>query len=257
MLGRTNAGGSGGGGALNFQIVGSTTEPANPKENTIWVNTDTPVTGYVFSGEAPETASTGMLWMLTGDLSAVEFNATKKNCIHICPMSAKQYLGGAWVTKTAKTYQDGAWVDWLLYLFKDGVVNTKVVSGINATISDGALYFDDTITKGYCKTYTTKTPVDLTYANTIHYVMMCSTSTASAYFRGAVYSAAYNGDNIHVDRTLAAVSSDSPFNKEVREVVLDVSKLTGSYYVGYAWGVYSTASGNRSFSGYIYDWWLE
>ena len=28
------------GGGLNFKIVGGTTEPTNPKENTVWINTD-------------------------------------------------------------------------------------------------------------------------------------------------------------------------------------------------------------------------
>ena len=38
---------------LNFGIVGGTAEPAAPAENMIWVNTDTPINGYVFSAETP------------------------------------------------------------------------------------------------------------------------------------------------------------------------------------------------------------
>lgn len=49
MLGRTNTGGAG----LNFKVVGGTTQPSSPKENTIWVNTDTPITSWDFSSEAP------------------------------------------------------------------------------------------------------------------------------------------------------------------------------------------------------------
>ena len=33
----------GGSGGLNFDVVGGTTEPTNPKENTIWVNTETKI----------------------------------------------------------------------------------------------------------------------------------------------------------------------------------------------------------------------
>ena len=36
MLGKTNVGG---GASLNYKVVGGTSAPANPKENTIWVNT--------------------------------------------------------------------------------------------------------------------------------------------------------------------------------------------------------------------------
>lgn len=112
MLGRTNTGGGGGGGGLNFQVIGGTTAPRNPKENTIWVNTDAEITGWVFSATEPETASEGMVWIFVGVSSPVAFNALKKNNITVCPMSAKQYVSGAWVDKEAKSYQNGAWVDW-------------------------------------------------------------------------------------------------------------------------------------------------
>ena len=45
MIGPTNA--RGGGGGLNLKVVGGTTQPTNPRENTIWVNTTTAITGYV------------------------------------------------------------------------------------------------------------------------------------------------------------------------------------------------------------------
>lgn len=65
----------------------------------------------------------GAVWIQTGNSSPVEFNALKKNSIHIYPLSAKQYVGGAWVDKDAKSYQSGAWVDWIpagaLYYFGD------------------------------------------------------------------------------------------------------------------------------------------
>ena len=104
-------GGSGGAG-LNFKVVGGTTEPANPKENMIWVNTDHEITSYIFSATEPESPVEGMVWITTGISSAVEFNALKKNGLQVYPFSAKQYVGGAWVDKVAKSYQGGAWVDW-------------------------------------------------------------------------------------------------------------------------------------------------
>ena len=44
---------SSGQGALNFKVVGGTTEPVSPKENTIWVNTDTEITDWAFSNKNP------------------------------------------------------------------------------------------------------------------------------------------------------------------------------------------------------------
>lgn len=40
-----------GGARLNFKIVGGTTRPETPRENTIWINTDTAIGEYVFRAE--------------------------------------------------------------------------------------------------------------------------------------------------------------------------------------------------------------
>ena len=107
MLGRTNTGGGGGG--LNFQVV-CNPQPNNPKANTILINTDT-ITGWVFSATEP-TGIPGLVWITTGTSSTAVFNALKKNNITVYPISAKQYISGAWVDKTAKIWQNGEWVDW-------------------------------------------------------------------------------------------------------------------------------------------------
>lgn len=128
MIGRTNTGGGGVGG-LNFQVIGGTTAPNNPKENTIWVNTSTKITGWVFSATQP-TGATGMVWISIGTSSPAEFNALKKNGIQVYPMSAKQYVRGAWVDKTAKSYQNGAWVYWWNgHLYEYGNFHERVTGG--------------------------------------------------------------------------------------------------------------------------------
>lgn len=201
--------GGGGGASLNFKVVGGTSAPSSPTANTIWVNTDTAITGWHFGADEPnvydlktnpadqhqyyalhvlsagdilnfvipQTCSVydwiringidgklygiryadgrpvtswnagvkvgvvisnekvdmggtevflaklltygsyyheeGTVWIQTGTTSLVAFNALKKNGIQVCPISANQYVNGAWVAKTAQTYQGGAWVDWI------------------------------------------------------------------------------------------------------------------------------------------------
>lgn len=124
--------GFGGGAALNFKIVGGTEQPANPKEHTIWINTDAAVTSWIISAVQPETPSEGMVWISTGTSSSAEFNALKKNGINVYPLFAKQYVSGAWVDKTAKSYQNGAWVDWFVYLLNRGKDNTDLTGGWQA-----------------------------------------------------------------------------------------------------------------------------
>ena len=102
---------SGGSTNLNFKVIGSTTEPSNPEENMIWVSTDQGITSYSFSATEPENPIYGMVWITIGTSSTVEFNALKKNGIQVYPISAKQYVSGAWVDVTAKSYQGGEWVE--------------------------------------------------------------------------------------------------------------------------------------------------
>lgn len=119
----------GGGAALNFKVVGGTTEPVSPSENTIWVNTDADITSWIFSATEPETPAEGMILVLTSTASTIEFNALKKNGIQVYPMTAKQYVSGAWVDKTAKSYQDGAWVEWITYMYDKGNQFTALTGG--------------------------------------------------------------------------------------------------------------------------------
>ena len=111
--------GGGSGGGLNFKVVGNP-QPANPKENTIWLNTDVDITGKYFQAEQPEEMVGGEVWISTGTASRVAFNALKKSTIMVYPLSAKQYVSGAWVDVTAMSYQGGEWVDWILLLYDSG-----------------------------------------------------------------------------------------------------------------------------------------
>ena len=107
---------------LNFEVVGGTTEPTNPKENTIWVNTDTGITGWYFSATQPENMVEGEVWLLIGDSSDVEFNVLKVNGIQIYPLEAKQMVSGALVDVEEKIYQNEEWKELLVidYIIQDG-----------------------------------------------------------------------------------------------------------------------------------------
>lgn len=110
----------GGTNLLNFKVVGGTTEPDNPKENTIWVNTAQKITGWYFHPTQPENMGNGEVWFCTGATSLAAFDALKKNSIMVYPLNANQMVDGALVNVTAKSYQNGEWVDWITYLYKTG-----------------------------------------------------------------------------------------------------------------------------------------
>ena len=95
-----------GGSSLNYELVGGTSAPSSPSENTIWINTSTDITSHIFSATEPENPVAGMVCIFVCTSSTVAFSATEENPIIVYPMSAKQYIGGAWVKKTAKRKEE-------------------------------------------------------------------------------------------------------------------------------------------------------
>lgn len=99
----------GGGTSLNFKVVGGTTRPANPSENTIWVSTDQKVPAWYFDEVQPQNMQEGDVWFVVRAVSPVVINALKKNAITIRPLFAKQLVSGALVTRLARILQNGVW----------------------------------------------------------------------------------------------------------------------------------------------------
>ena len=97
---------------LNFEVVGGTTEPTNPTENMIWVNTENEITGWYFSATQPDNMAEGEVWFATGDSSEAAFEALKKSGIRVYPLECKQMISGELKGVAFTIYQNGAWVEW-------------------------------------------------------------------------------------------------------------------------------------------------
>jgi hypothetical protein len=64
-----------------------------------------------------------MVWIITSTSGNVKFDAIKDNDIQLYPISAKQYVDGAWSAKEASIFQNGEWFQFSyirVYLFKSG-----------------------------------------------------------------------------------------------------------------------------------------
>ena len=96
---------------LNFKLVGNP-KPETAKENTIWINTDTPITGYAFSAAEPAEPVEGVVYITVGKISTAAFSATKKNPVMVYPLHARQCIDGVLVAKTAMSWQNEKWVNW-------------------------------------------------------------------------------------------------------------------------------------------------
>lgn len=198
----------------------------------------------------------GMVWFGVDKYSATPFNALKKNCIQVFPVTAKQFVGGGWRKVHAEVYQDGIWKEPFVYLFFNGATNSNLTGGINGTVSEGSLHFDATVNASYNNTYTTKSKVDLTNYKSVKALIRSTNTEKDVYFRLSVSDSAANGERFTSSSIVAGKYSYGSFENEVREVALDISSLSGTYYLGYAWGVNSGGS-NAQIVGYIDGWWLE
>lgn len=106
---------------LNFKVVGGTTQPSNPNENTLWVNTNVEITDWYISANQPESVD-GIIWIETYGLGSVSFNTTESNKINITISKVHQFIDGEWKTVTAKIYQNQEWKDVVRYIFSKGVL---------------------------------------------------------------------------------------------------------------------------------------
>ena len=132
---------------LNFEIVGGTNQPENPKENTIWVNTDQEITEWAFSVEEPSEFIQGLVWIETHESSAISFDMLTENTVILHLLNVKQYNGSGWDIKETKIYQSGTWVNVDSgYLFKDGESFILQTGGWTA---DGISFTGYTVASGY------------------------------------------------------------------------------------------------------------
>lgn len=217
----------GGGVPLNFKVVDNTTKTANPPQNTIWVNTDTPITRWYFSAAQPEGMEDGAVWFLTGVSSFAEFNALKKNGILVYPLKANQYISGALVDKTAKSYQNGEWVDWW-----DGTIYNY--GNLYEHITGGWKNWGSTVTPTitYTKDYIEMEASGTSGKMCAHRVANTFDLTGVTSIKAEIQSNKYNRCSIYARHATTGVMSyvRSTANDK-KTVTLDTSKLSGEHMI--------------------------
>jgi len=232
---------AGGGASLNFKVVGGTTQPTSPKENTIWVNTSTAVTGWAFSAEQPASPQAGMVWFAIGAASDASFNALQKNEIHVYPAQCMQYVSGTWTEKTARIYKAGSWRDLKVWLYKNGDLCEGITGGwVNTPMGPNSSYstYTGPTTVDYGTSSMTltqshqtgafhhaKNKIDLTNVNQIIFTISNMTQSGGK-FQNVQARSDLNGLGL----TGAAAKTDLTAGDLT--ATIDVSSLSGEYYVG-------------------------
>lgn len=215
----------GGGGGLNLKVVGGTTKPANPRENTIWVNTTTAITGYALSPTQPSTGTEGLVWLKTAD-TGIEINIGRKNAVLLHLAMPQVYSGGGWKPVDGYAYTSGMWtkIDNSTYLVRDGVLEAQFSSNKNfeVTQATGYVLFRGKTTGQFAAWVD---DVDLTKRSTISLVGTFVTTGEDGKYYLAIW------EKSTTSKTYSnAIAKVSYTNKST--AVLDVTSYTGAYAVG-------------------------
>lgn len=237
---------SGGGGTgLNFTVVGNP-QPTNPKENTIWVDTDVEITSWHFCVSQPTTYKEGAVWIQTDNFSDIEFNALKKNGIMAYPLLIKQYINGTWVDKNKEIYNGSEWGEWWHgKLYEYGKEWSHITGNLtfkgdeDCSISKGASSFSINSWNGdwgteavSCVAYFAN-PIDLTNFNTLVF--------EGSFSRGG--GNPWNGIGVWSNTTSPSWTNCAASSNALTNGVstIDVSNLSGKYYCG-VWAYYTGTS---------------
>ena len=195
----------------------------------------------------------GMVWISTGTSGPIQFDALKKNGIQVCPISAKQYVNGAWVDVPAMSYQNGTWVEWVTVLYNSGNQCASITGGYGTLAPSGGFWtysdvkfdtdritFNGATSGNYVSYAVTKNKIDLTEYKKITLKVVGFAATG-AYACGRLGATATNTswESLHDNATALATFEGGTTG----DVVLDVSSLTGEYYV--AFGLDSQSSGGK------------
>ena len=113
----------------NFKIIGGTTQPTNPTENMIWINTNVTIGEWQMVYSEPATRANGSnlvvgdVWLLLSTKSNVSISLSRKNYIQACIIGAYQWNGIVWTSCEFTGYINGEWKTTTLLYYSpvDGV----------------------------------------------------------------------------------------------------------------------------------------
>lgn len=264
MIGSTNAGGGGSG--LSLRVLGGTTQPTNPREGTIWVNTSALKPDYILSGTQPGSSASGLVWIKLGSYG-VSLPVDKKGTLAITLIGCAVYNGSTWDNVNAWVYTGGKWVqfNWsIIEIYNAGKEEMAITGGLTVngySIHDthstiklaiaqkqaDAIFFIGA--QGICKLVGTMNPIKLDGYKNLKIVCAAS-SYSSAYGSTDILRVTVSRDKkIYGNKSnaLATKSIDYTNGKKVTANV-DVSAISGEAYISvvcpYASDVYS---------GYLYQ----
>lgn len=145
--------GNGGANPLNFKVVGGTTQPSNPKENTIWINSSTAVDGWQFAKDDPNLLDFdfwSVIDVVNGTKTVtgktITLTATDNNCFTHCSAIFTRAIipctpGKTYVFEWDCVGAAGAVHLWPNALEENSIVVSNTVGRIQFTAADDVTLF--------------------------------------------------------------------------------------------------------------------
>lgn len=235
-----------GGGGLTCQAVGGAELPAGPwKKNTIWVEGGSDVTDLLFSESAPTRRSDGSslaggeVWVETWKDSTRPIEVGRG--VWAYPQAVYQYAGGSWVKKDAGLYSGGSGFvrPWNPIYFKE-IINVGLVGGFHGwgyyTSEQSSLaptYDDGVITRSLRSSNASSSRLSLFVFNK----KVDLTPLSRIYFNATVWKSEKGHVYLGVGKRYYSSSIEYAAKLEGTSGWLDVSSLSGEYYIGGSAGV--------------------
>lgn len=131
---------SGGGSGLSLRVLGCTTQPTNPREGTIWVNTSALKPDYILSATQPGSPASGLVWVKLGS-DGVTLPVDKKGTLAITLVGCAVWSGSTWDNVDAWVYTGGQWVQFswtIIEIYNAGKEEMAITGGLTV---NGYSYF--------------------------------------------------------------------------------------------------------------------
>ena len=238
------------GGGIEFTVVGGTTLPSSPTENTVWVKTSTAINNVYVQINEPTSPAVGDVWVdtwvaLDGDgnpLIADEYNMTisESPFIRISAKSGHQWNGAAWTQLPTRVYKNGAWSPDALIILMCGAWGA--LGAPTKTFRNGSEYgspstylsFEngDLCYQGGTSTYTYRAYIE-TPINVGLYNKMVATLYVPSYGKGWVFlnteikSGTTSYAETYKSEVIETGTAASPIEQNI-----DISSATGTMYFG-------------------------
>ena len=246
MIGFTNAGGFD---RLKLRVFGGTSAPSNPQTNDIWVKTSVSIVNWRITNvtKPGATSPTGIVYIVAatdGDRVSTAnlptLNVLKQNRILLNFKGCLQLISGKWQSMDAYCYKSGAWVQfssvWDGTLYNAGEQYTDRTGGWMVRLQGASGGTLTPALHGYAEkavTMTTLGKVDLTGFSKLNFTGYGWEDSSGG--RDKVHclidSSQINPGNYSFPTGVARL--DFSGNETSGSYALDISSLSGSYYVGF------------------------